>query len=241
MDYEVKLDIFEGPLDLLLYLIKKNELDIYDIPIALITRQYLEYVELLKSLNLDLAGEYLVLAATLVHIKSKLLLPEPDAEGEEEVDPRQDLVQQLLEYQAFKNASQSLQARNLLERDVFIRGATAVAETLPDAEPAWTEVSLFELVDAFRQVLGNLAPPERMEIDLDRTSLADRIAEIMDQLRERKSLTFSELMSGGQNRRFIVQTLLALLEMVRQRLIRICQARPFGTIRLFLAVEEEHG
>ncbi len=241
MDYEVKLDIFEGPLDLLLYLIKKNELDIYDIPIALITRQYLEYVELLKSLNLDLAGEYLVLAATLAHIKSKLLLPETGAEGEEEADPRQELVQQLLEYQAFRIASQSLQARHLLERDVFIRGVAVATETTPDVEPAWTEVSLFELVDAFRQVLGNLAPPERMEIDLDRTSLADRIAEIMDQLRERHSITFTELLNGGQNRRLIVQTLLALLEMVRQRLIRICQARPFGAIRLFLAVEEGHG
>ncbi len=123
MDYEVKLDIFEGPLDLLLYLIKKNELDIYNIPIAMITKQYLEYIDILKTLNLDLAGEYLVLAATLVHIKSKLLLPEIPEEGEEEADPRQELVQQLLEYQAFKTASQSLQAREVLERDVFIRGA----------------------------------------------------------------------------------------------------------------------
>jgi len=240
MDYEVKLEIFEGPLDLLLHLIKKNELDIYDIPIALITKQYLEYVDLMKSLNLDLAGEYLVLAATLVHIKSKMLLPTQSEEGEEEEDPRRELVEQLLEYQAFKNASQSLQSRELLERDVFTRGTSAAPESPPDEEPAWTEVSVFELVDAFRQVLGKLAPQEVMEIDLDRTSLADRIGEIMDRLRERRSLTFSELLDGGNNRRQIVLTLLALLEMVRQRLIRICQARPFGTIRLFLAVEENN-
>lgn len=245
MDYEVKLDIFEGPLDLLLYLIKKNELDIYNIPIALIAKQYLEYIDILKTLNLDLAGEYLVLAATLVHIKSKLLLPEMPEEGEEEADPRQELVQQLLEYQAFKNASQSLQAREVLERDVFIRGAAPV-EAPPqgdDDHHAWLEIGLFELVDAFRQVLGNLGQPELMEIDLDRTSLADRINEIMDQLRERQSLTFTELLNGQRERRLVIYTLLALLELVKQRMIRICQAGPFGVIRLFLAVavEEEHG
>jgi segregation and condensation protein A len=244
MDYEVKLDIFEGPLDLLLYLIKKNELDIYNIPIALITKQYLEYIDILKTLNLDLVGEYLVLAATLVHIKSKLLLPEIPEEGEEEADPRQELVQQLLEYQTFKTASQSLQAREVLERDVFIRGAAPPVEAPPpddDDRHLWQEIGLFELVDAFRQVLGNLGQPELMEIDLDRTSLADRINEIMDQLGERRSLTFAELLDGQGERRRIIQTLLAVLELVKQRLIRICQAGPFGAIRLFLAVEEGHG
>jgi len=246
MDYKVKLDIFEGPLDLLLYLIKKNELDIYNIPIALITKQYLEYIDILKTLNLDLAGEYLVLAATLLHVKSKLLLPETPEEGEEEVDPRHELVEQLLEYQAFKNASQSLQARDVLERDVFIRGAAPLVEAPPPDDEdhhAWQEIGLFELVDAFRQVLGNLGQPELMEIDLDRTSLADRINEIMDQLRERRSLTFTELLNGKPERRLVIYTLMALLELVKQRMIRICQAGPFGLIRLFLAVavEEEHG
>ncbi|HAJ26946.1 MAG TPA: chromosome segregation protein ScpA [Syntrophus sp. (in: bacteria)] len=245
MDYEVKLDIFEGPLDLLLYLIKKNELDIYNIPIALITKQYLEYIDILKTLNLDLAGEYLVLAATLVHIKSKLLLPEAPEEGEEEGDPRQELVQQLLEYQEFKDASQSLQAREVLERDVFIRGSAPVEAPPPgdDDNQAWQEIGLFELVDAFRKILGNLGQPELMEIDLDRTSLADRINEIMDQLQERQSLTFTELLKGKLSRRLIIYTFMALLELVKQRMIRICQAGPFGVIRLFLAVavEEEHG
>ena len=245
MDYEVKLDIFEGPLDLLLYLIKKNELDIYNIPIALITKQYLEYIDILKTLNLDLAGEYLVLAATLVHIKSKLLLPEAPEEGEEEGDPRQELVQQLLEYQEFKNASQSLQAREVLERDVFIRGYAPVEAPPPgdDYNQAWQEIGLFELVDAFRKILGNLGQPELMEIDLDRTSLADRINEIMDQLREQQSLTFTDLLNGKLSRRLIIYTFMALLELVKQRMIRICQAGPFGVIRLFLAVavEEEHG
>ncbi len=125
MSYEIKLDIFEGPLDLLLYLIRKNEIDIYNIPIALITEQYLEYLDLMRSLNLDLAGEYLVLAATLIHIKSRMLLPpvEGDDEAEEGEDPRAELVQQLLEYQAFKEAALNLEERPLLERDVFTRGA----------------------------------------------------------------------------------------------------------------------
>ena len=127
MSYEIKLDIFEGPLDLLLYLIRKNEIDIYNIPIALITEQYLSYLDMMRSLNLDLAGEYLVLASTLIHIKSKMLLPpvEGDDEEEEGEDPRAELVQQLLEYQAFKEAALRLEDRPLLERDVFTRGAPA--------------------------------------------------------------------------------------------------------------------
>ena len=121
-DYAIKLDIFEGPLDLLLYLIKKNEIDIYNIPVALITKQYLEYLNIIKSLNLDLAGEYLVMASTLIHIKSRMLLPVPEEPSAEELedDPRAELVRQLLEYQAFKDAAAELTQRPLLERDVFI-------------------------------------------------------------------------------------------------------------------------
>ena len=154
MSYEIKLDIFEGPLDLLLYLIRKNEIDIYNIPIALITEQYLEYLDLMRSLNLDLAGEYLVLAATLIHIKSRMLLPpvEGDDETEEGEDPRAELVQQLLEYQAFKEAALNLEDRPLLERDVFTRGAPleepAEAE---EEEETMIEVGIFELVQAFRE------------------------------------------------------------------------------------------
>ena len=127
MSYEIKLDIFEGPLDLLLYLIRKNEIDIYNIPIALITEQYLDYLDMMRSLNLDLAGEYLVLAATLIHIKSRLLLPpvEGRRRGGRGQDPRAELVQQLLEYQAFKEAALNLDGRPLLDRDVFSRGAPA--------------------------------------------------------------------------------------------------------------------
>ncbi len=162
MSYEIKLDIFEGPLDLLLYLIRKNEIDIYNIPIALITEQYLEYLDMMRSLNLDLAGEYLVLAATLIHIKSKLLLPPAEGEEEEEEgeDPRAELVQQLLEYQAFKEAALSLETRPLLDRDVFTRGAPAEEPAAAEEEEeAMIEVGVFELVQAFRRIIAGLDRP----------------------------------------------------------------------------------
>jgi segregation and condensation protein A len=175
MSYEIKLDVFEGPLDLLLYLIRKNEIDIYNIPIALITEQYLSYLDLMRSLNLDLAGEYLVLASTLIHIKSKLLLPPAEGEGEEEEgeDPRAELVQQLLEYQAFKEAALSLGERPLLERDVFTRGAASEEEqtTVEEADDALLEVDIFELVTAFRRIIAGLDRKEELEIDMEKMSL----------------------------------------------------------------------
>jgi segregation and condensation protein A len=152
MGYEIKLDIFEGPLDLLLYLIKKNEIDIYDIPMALITRQYLEYIEMLGSLNLDLAGEFLILAATLIHIKSRLLLPvEEDPSAEEEEDPRAELVRQLLDYQAFKEAALQLDSRPVLERDVFTRSCPAAEPDDPPPPGVFVEMDVFDLVKAFQQ------------------------------------------------------------------------------------------
>ncbi|HNQ01563.1 MAG TPA: segregation/condensation protein A, partial [Syntrophales bacterium] len=175
MSYEVKLDIFEGPLDLLLYLIRKNEIDIYNIPMALITEQYLEHLEMMKALNLDLAGEYLVLAATLIHIKSRMLLPveEGPAGPEEEQDPRAELVRQLLEYQAFKEAALSLDRRRMLDRDVFKR-VVPVDEVPDEPEEAMMEVSLFELIEAFKQVVGRLDKEDLLEIDTERISLSDR-------------------------------------------------------------------
>ncbi len=176
MSYEVKLDIFEGPLDLLLYLIRKNELDIYNIPMALITEQYLAHLEMMKALNLDLAGEYLVLAATLVHIKSRMLLPveEGEKEGEDETDPRAELVRQLLEYQAFKEVALSLDRRNLLDRDVFKR-TQASEETADEQEDPMVEVTLFELIEAFKQVVERMDKEDLLEIDTERISLSDRI------------------------------------------------------------------
>ncbi len=240
MSYEIKLDIFEGPLDLLLYLIRKNEIDIYNIPIALITEQYLSYLDLMRSLNLDLAGEYLVLASTLVHIKSKLLLPPAEGEGEEEEgeDPRKELVRQLLEYQAFKEAALHLDERPLLERDVFTRGAlTEDPVSSGEEEEEMTEVDIFELVSAFRRIIAGLDLREDLEIDAEKMSLTDRINEILEKLSEQGQITFAELLGDKVDRRRIIYTFLAILELMKLRMIRAYQSGPFGAIRLFPAVE----
>jgi segregation and condensation protein A len=240
MSYEIKLDIFEGPLDLLLYLIRKNEIDIYNIPIALITEQYLEYLDIMRSLNLDLAGEYLVLAATLIHIKSRLLLPpiEGEEDGEEGEDPRNELVRQLLEYQTFKEAALSLDARPLLDRDVFTRGAPAEEPAAAEQEvETMIEVGVFELVQAFRTLIAGLDHLEDMAIDTEKMSLTDRINEIMERLTEEKELTFTALLGERTDRKRIVYTFLAILELMKLRMVRAYQLGPFGVIRLFLAVE----
>ncbi|HVO66594.1 MAG TPA: segregation/condensation protein A [Syntrophales bacterium] len=241
MGYEVKLDIFEGPLDLLLYLIKKNEIDIYDIPIALITEQYLEHLEMMRYLNLDVAGEYLLLASTLIHIKSKMLLPaqeEGDEENEEEEDPRAELVKQLLDYQIFKDAAMQLEQRPLLERDIFIRGHSVEQQ---DAETGINEtdmeLSVFELVEAFYRIFSAAGQKELMEIDVEKMSLTDRINEIMERLSEKKKLTFAELLGDYSDRRMILYTFLALLELMKLRMIRVYQASSFGVIRVVLAAE----
>jgi segregation and condensation protein A len=238
MGYEIKLDIFEGPLDLLLYLIKKSEIDIYDIPIALITRQYLEYIEMLRSLNLDLAGEFLVLAATLIHIKSRLLLPvEEDPSAEEEEDPRAELVRQLLEYQAFKEAALQLDIRPVLERDVFTRSYPAAGPDDQETTEIFTEIDVFDLVKAFQQMMARLDKAELIEIDAEEMSLADRINEIMERLREHKHMTFINLLGERTDRRWVLYTFLALLELMKLRMIKAYQGESYGVIRLFLAVE----
>jgi segregation and condensation protein A len=238
MGYEIKLDIFEGPLDLLLFLIKKNEIDIYNIPIALITEQYLEYLDMMRSLNLDLAGEYLVLAATLLHVKSKMLLPvEEDDHDEDEPDPRAELVRQLLEYQLYKEAALQLDTRPLLDRDVFTRGVMAEALSDQDDQEMAIELSVFDLVDAFYKIVSTMEKGELLEIDMEKMSLAERMNEIMDNLAEKRNLTFMELLGEHANRRMLIYTFLAILELMRQRVIRIYQASSFGMIRVCLAVE----
>lgn len=238
MGYEIKLDIFEGPLDLLLHLIKKNEIDIYDIPIALIAKQYLEYVEMIRSLNLDLAGEFLVLASTLIHIKSRLLLPVPEEEEEtEEEDPRAELVRQLLEYQAFKEAALHLDSRPVLERDVFKRACPVELPGPPEEPDGLDEMDIFDLVKAFQQIVARMDPGERIEINGEKMSLADRINEIMDRLAERGNLTFTELLGERGDRRWVLYTFLAVLEIMKLRMIRAYQGESFGAIRIFLAVE----
>lgn len=240
-DYAIKLDVFEGPLDLLLYLIKKNEIDIYNIPIALITQQYLDYLNIIKSLNLDLAGEYLVMASTLVHIKSRLLLPVPEDPSDEETqdDPRADLVRQLLEYSAFKEAAHTLDARPILERDVFKRSPLPPEEkkvqTIED--DAMIEVSIFELIEALHAVVSRLDKKDLMEIDLEKLSLTEIINDVMERLHREKSLTFEELLGEKSDRRRIVYTFLAVLELIKLKMIKAYQTAAFGVIRIFPAVE----
>jgi segregation and condensation protein A len=230
--YTFRLEGFEGPLDLLLHLIQKNELDIFNIPIALITEQYLEYLQLIKVLNLDIAGEYLLMASTLLHIKSKMLLPKSsEEEGEEEEDPRAELVRRLLEYQKYKQAALDLEKRPLLDRDVFIRLVTAAPEEEPGEERI--EVDLFELLEAFRKVLERVKPETVHEVTLEHLSVEDKIQEIMTLLeRENRSMAFHRLFPEQASRRVVVITLLAILELVKMKRIRIFQLTPFETIRV---------
>jgi segregation and condensation protein A len=241
MEYEFKLDQFQGPLDLLLFLIRKNKIDIYDIPIALIADQYLKYLEIIRSLNLDEAGEYLVLASTLIHIKSRMLLPLPE-EGEAEDgegDPRQELVQQLLEYQVFKEAASALEARPVLERDVFKRGAyQGDMDALPE-EDTFVEVGIFDLVAALERVMAAAGQTELLEIDLEKISLADRINEVMDILKQQRSLAFTELLGVPLNKRQVIYTFLAILELIKLRMIKAFQNEASGVIRIFLAVPDD--
>ncbi len=239
MNYAIKLDIFEGPLDLLLYLIKKNEIDIYNIPVALVTEQYLQYLKMIKALNLDLAGEYLVMASTLIHIKSRMLLPVPEEPETEEEDPRAELVRQLIEHKAFKEAALNLGERPLLERDVFTRAAflpEEIGKSTEDEEELM-EVSVFELIEAFHRIVSQIDKKELLEIDLEKLSLTDIINEIMEQLSLTKSLTFEDLLGERKDRRRIIYTFLALLELIKLRMIKAYQTSVFGVIRIFPAVE----
>ncbi|MFO7569434.1 MAG: segregation/condensation protein A [Smithellaceae bacterium] len=241
LDYAIKLDMFEGPLDLLLHLIKKNEIDIYNIPVALITQQYLDYLNIIKSLNLDLAGEYLVMASTLIHIKSRMLLPVPEepSEEENEEDPRAELVRQLLEYQAFKEAAAELQKRPILERDVFKRSAPLpeTARKPGDSDDELIEVSIFELIDAFHRLVTRIDHKELLEIDLEKMSLSDIINDVMDRLTRERNLTFEELLGERKDRRRVIYVFLAILELVKLKMVKAYQTSAFGVIRIFPAVE----
>lgn len=247
LSYEVKLEMFEGPLDLLLHLVRKHELDIFDIPVAFITAKYLEYLDLMKALNLDVAGEFLYYAALLAHIKSKQLLPpdgEEAAEGEEELlDPAKLLQERLLEYQRFKEAAERLESMPQVGRSVWLRGADPAAEREGESGIApFAEVGLFRLVDAMAKVLSRATPEMTHDVLVDRVSLADRIHELVDRLRETPRMTFSSMFSdvevGPAFRITVVVTFLAILEMARQHLIRIHQPTDGEEIYLEQASEK---
>jgi len=233
LNYTFRLEGFEGPLDLLLHLIQKNELDIFNIPIALITGQYLEYLQLMKVLNLDIAGEYLLMASTLLHIKSRMLLPKfsEGEEEEEEEDPRAELIRRLLEYQKYKQVALELEKRPLLDRDVFIRLMPAEPEEALEEEKV--EVNLLELIEAFRKVLERVKPEGVHEVVLELISVEDKIEEILFLLkRENRSMAFHRLFPEQVSRRVVIVTLLAILELVKMKRIRIFQLTPFETIRV---------
>ena len=240
--YNVHLDKFDGPLDLLLHLIRKNELDVCDIPIAVITRQYLDYIKLMKDLNLEVAGDFLVMAATLLQIKSRMLLPldEPEEGEEEEGDPRAELIRRLMEYQQYKEAGMVIGARALLGREVFVR--TCVDPQLAEArnEEGPLEVSLFELVDAFRVLLERIPAEHFHDVAAAETfSIADCINEILSLLQECDTVQFDDLVREEFTRERVIVTFLALLELCRLKLIRIFQSGHQGSIWFVPSVAQD--
>ena len=222
-----------------MYLIKKNEIDIYNIPVALVTEQYLQYLKMIKALNLDLAGEYLVMASTLIHIKSRMLLPVPEEPEEEEEDPRAELVRQLLEHKTFKEAAAKSGRKAASGKRRVYPGSLLpeeIEKTTADEEEL-IEVSVFELIEAFHRIVSQIDKKELMEIDLEKLSLTDIINEIMEQLSLTKNLTFEDLLGERKDRRRIIYTFLALLELIKLRMIKAYQTSVFGVIRIFPAVE----
>jgi segregation and condensation protein A len=231
--YEVRVEtVFEGPMDLLVFLIKKHELDIHDIPIAAITDQYLAHLEWMRSLNIDVAGDFLLMASTLTQIKSRMLLPLHDAGDGEEEDPRMELVRPLAEYLRMKAAAESLAERPLLDDAVFRRRPPAEDAALDPAERG-VEAGLFELVEAFRQLVRHASARAALTFTEERVSIRDRIGEIAAFLAEgRGTAVFSELFPPDAGKDEMIVTFLAILEMARLELIRVVQDAPAGVLRI---------
>jgi segregation and condensation protein A len=238
--FAIQLDNFTGPLDLLLHLIRKNEMEITDIPIAEITAQYLAAIDTLQILNLDVAGEFLLMAATLLHIKSRMLLPQivdDHAEEEDDEDPRAELVRRLLEYQKYKEAAVQLDALPQLNRELYARSAPA-PEVTEEGEGEFVAVGLYDLVQALQQLLRERPEPLLHEITAEQLSVADRINQILAALQGQQSLAFTELFAPQANRQEVIVTFLAMLELVKLRLVHLLQSQRFGAIWLTPAVAE---
>ncbi len=235
-EYKIRLDMFEGPLDLLLYLIKKEELDITDIPITRITEQYLEYLNLMEVMDLEIAGEFLVMAATLMQIKSKMLLPpDPDGAPEEESDPRAELVRRLLEYKAFKEAAEKLKGFED-ERGRFF-GRVGVEPEYEDGEGFVGEVSIFDLLSALQKVLKDIPVQSFHEINKDEFTVADKMQEITFRLSAEPTIYFSRIFRAAKNKFEVITTFIALLELIRRDQIRIRQTEFFGEIEIARKVQ----
>lgn len=226
--FRIALPNFEGPLDLLLHLIREHKLDIFDIPIALVTEKYLEHLNRMREINLDIAGEFLVMASTLAHIKSRLLLPrqevpQGEVEPEEQVDPRAELVRRLLEYQKYKDAAEQLARQDLLDRDVFTRKVPVDRVPIPEDEIGLAEISVYKLIEALDRVLQRLEPKRQHEVVREKVSLSEAIRRIADRVRGEGRVTFFALFEGQRSRHQIIITFLAILEMCKLKLIRVYQ------------------
>src|SRR5205823_2810739 len=232
--YPVRLQNFEGPLDLLLHLIKKHELNIYDIPIALITSQYVEYIDLMQEMNLDVAGEFLVMAATLIHIKSRMLLPRPDPTQEDpEEDPREALIRRLLEHQKFKAAAELLHDRETLRSAQWTRPDGPIAEIAGEPPEPEIEVDLFSLISAFRTVVERAKARPTIYLPSEQIPIEVRIEQLMERLSESEACGFEDLFADIRTRSGLVVTFLAILEMIRLKLIRVFQSGALGPIRIY--------
>ncbi len=245
--YEVKLEAFTGPMDLLLHLIRKQKINIYDIPIALIARQYLEYLSVMKTLNLSMAGEFLVMAATLLYIKSRTLLPKEetiDPEDEEVIDPRSELVRQLIEYERFKDAAGSLVTRERIWNDSFTREPLPLPKKTEEEEDVWTEdLQIFDLLSALQGILDRAPSDTYVEVSRENWTVEERIQVVMERLETEATIPFEALFEEQWSRPLIIVTFLGLLELVRMNLVRLFQPEWFGAIhvtRRFVPVAEDN-
>jgi len=231
------LPIFEGPLDLLLYLLRKEKVDIHDIPIAPITRQYMEYLDVMKELNLELAGEFMVMAATLIHIKSKMLVPiEPtEAQDEDYVDPREELVQRLLEFQKYKEAAGLLHQKREIRAATWMRPDTVIPK-FEDTGEEMVEASLFDLIGAFKELLERRKVLLAHEVEPEGKTVEERIEEILLMVKEGDSLDFMDLFETQKTKMDMIVTFLAVLELIRLKRVKVYQKGNFGPIRIFRPV-----
>lgn len=234
MSYKIKLDIFEGPLDLLLYLVKKDHLNICDIPIAAVTEQYLQYIELMRFLDLNIAGEFLVMASTLIHIKSRMLLPpEPVPEGaaQEEEDPRAELISKLLEYEKYKEAAELLRQKEVNRQNIFTRAPISMQASEASGE-VYFEASLFDLISAFSKALKDIPKELFYEVIKDEWTVEEKIHDLLHLFLNKSVVCLSELFAMAKNKLELVVTFLAVLELIRLKEIIIAQKETFGEVQV---------
>lgn len=233
MSYKIKLEIFEGPLDLLLYLVKKDHLNIYDIPIAKVTEQYLQYIDLMKLLDLNIAGEFLVMAATLMQIKSKMLLPAQEAEGaQEQEDPRTELIKRLLEYEKFKEIAENLRQRELEQKEVFKRPKVDIDKELSSEKEVYFEASIFDLINAFSKALEEIPKNIFYEVIKDEFTVEEKIHDILHLLLVEEKMALSGLFGKAKNKLEVIVIFLAILELIRMKEIIALQKGVFEEIEM---------